>query len=90
MTAAKPPSGDPDLLAFLTERLAEERSAAADRTESYSPEDKERTERGLRMLEELVDDLEHGRTPDPMTLGLLTVAYAGRSDFRREWNRWAH
>jgi len=89
MTAVNPPHRDPALLAFLTERLAEEREAAAQRGTTAGPVDTERTERGLRMLEELVHDLEQGRTPDPMTLGLLTVAYAGRPDFRKEWNRWA-
>ena len=89
MTTANPPHRDPALLAFLTERLAEEREAAAQRGTTAGPVDTERTERGLRMLEEVVRDLEEGRTPDPMMLGLLTVAYAGRPDFRREWNRWA-
>ena len=89
MTATNPPHRDPALLAFLTERLAEERAAAAERHSDAGPEATERTERGLRMLEELVRDLEQGRTPDAMTLGLLTVAYAGRPDFRKEWNRWA-
>ena len=88
MSAASSTS-DPGLLAFLRERLVEERAAAATRVTGSTPEDTERTERGLRMLEEVVRDLEEGRTPDPMMLGLLTVAYAGRPDFRREWNRWA-
>ena len=89
MTSTDPPSENPAFLAFLSDRLAEERAEAASRSESASPAEAEQTERGLRMLDTLVRDLEQGRTPDRMTLGLLTVAYARRPDFRREWSRWA-
>ncbi len=89
MSPTNPPPADPGLLAFLVERLSEERAAAAARGRTSTPDAAERTQRGLVMLEEVVRDLEEGRAPDPMLLGLLTVAYAGRPDFRREWNRWA-
>ena len=89
MSAVDPPRGDPALLAFLSERLVEERLAAEHRAKTSTSEAVERTERGLHMLEEVVRDLESGRTPDRMMLGLLTVAYARRPGFRREWNRWA-
>jgi hypothetical protein len=89
MTSPHPPSEDPAFLAFLTDRLSEERADAASRSETASPEEAEQTERGLRLLDTLVHDLEQGRTPDRMTIGLLTVAYARRPDFRREWSRWA-
>ena len=89
MTSTNRPTEDPAFLAFLTQRLSEERVDAASRRDTASPEDAEQTERGLRMLDELVRDLQQGRTPDRMTLGLLTMAYADRPDFRREWSRWA-
>jgi hypothetical protein len=89
MTITDPPTEDPAFLAFLTDRLSEERADAASRRKDVSPQKSEQTERGLRMLDELVRDLQQGRTPDRMTLGLLTMAYAGRPDFRREWSRWA-
>jgi hypothetical protein len=89
MSSHHPPSEDPAFLAFLTDRLSEERADAASRSETASPEEAEQTERGLRLLDTLVHDLEQGRTPDRMTIGLLTVAYARRADFRREWSRWA-
>jgi hypothetical protein len=83
------PTEDPAFLSFLTDRLSEERAAAASRCKTASREEAEQIERGLRMLDSLVQDLERGRTPDRMTIGLLTVAYARRADFRREWSRWA-
>jgi hypothetical protein len=89
MDMTNPPTEDPAFLAFLTDRLSEEWAEAATRCETASPEEVEQTERGLRMLGTLVHDLKQGRTPDRMTLGLLTVAYARRPDFRREWSRWA-
>jgi len=89
MTIANPPAEDPAFLAFLTERLSEERGAAASRRRTVSAEEVQQSERGLRMLDELVRDLQQGRTPDRMTIGLLTMAYAHRPDFRREWSRWA-
>ena len=89
MTNTSPPTEDPAFLAFLTDRLAEERADAATRYTTASPDEGEQAERGLRMLDNLVQDLEQGRTPDQMTIGLLTVAYARRPDFRREWSRWA-
>lgn len=46
-------------------------------------------ERGLRTLDDPVQDLEQGKTPDRMTIGLLTVAYARQPDFRRDWSRWS-
>jgi len=89
MTSQDPSSEDPAFLAFLSDRLAEERAEAASRSETASPEEAEQTARGLRLPDTLVHDLEQGRTPDRMTIGLLTVAYARRPDFRREWSRWA-
>ena len=88
MSTTNPPTEDPAFLAFLTDRLAEERIDAASRRATAGPEEAERAARGLRMLDQLVHDLERGRTPDRMTLGLLTLAYADRPDFRSEWNRW--
>jgi hypothetical protein len=89
MTITNPPTEDPAFLAFLTDRLSEERADAASRCKTASREEAEQMERGLRMLDSLVQDLEQGRSPDRMTIGLLTVAYARRPDFRREWSRWA-
>jgi len=89
LTTTNRSTEDPAFLAFLTERLSEERVKAASRSATVNPEDAEQTERGLRMLDELVRDLQQGRTPDRMTIGLLTMAYADRPDFRREWSRWA-
>jgi len=89
MTNPSPPTEDPAFLAFLTDRLAEERADAASRYTTANPDEAEQAERGLRMLDNLVQDLQQGRTPDRMTIGLLTVAYARRPDFRREWSRWA-
>ena len=72
-----------------TWKRAESWPEHASRSETATPEEAEQTERGLRLLDTLVHDLEQGRTPDRMTIGLLTVAYARRPDFRREWSRWA-
>ncbi|CUR55815.1 hypothetical protein NOCA2300047 [metagenome] len=74
-------------LAFLHDRLSEEVRAAARRhsaAESVSPV----SERGLRLLDELVRGLENGEAPDHMSLGLLTVAYGDHPDFLPRWNRW--
>ncbi|RLV47907.1 hypothetical protein D9V37_17500 [Nocardioides mangrovicus] len=73
------PETDPAFLRFLADRLAEERAAAAERTEPS---------RGLDFLEELHDRVARGEAPDRMSCDLLVVAYGRHPAFRPEWNRW--
>lgn len=90
---------DPEFLAFLRERLAQD-MAHADRraANAWDPTahpdspgaglSPEHAERGLSLLREILSDLEAGKVPDQMSRDLLVAAYARHPDFRQSWNRW--
>lgn len=82
---------DEEFAAFVSERLTEEVVAATFRREhaGHAPggPDDRRAEAGLRVLHDLLLDLQVGAVPDDVTLGLLARAYAAHPDFRP---RWAH
>lgn len=80
---------DDAFAAFVSERLTEEIVAATFRREHADhapggPED-QRAEAGLRVLHDLLLDLQVGVLPDDVTLGLLTRAYASHPDFLPRW-----
>lgn len=79
-------TADPEFLAFLSERLTEEVIATTHRrTTSADPH--VRIDRGLEVLNDVLDVLRHGALPDDTTLQLLIQAYADHTDFRPEWRR---
>lgn len=80
---------DEEFAGFVSERLTEEVVAATYRREhtGVGPEDDERAERGLRLLHDLLLDLELGVLPDDVTLQLLTRAYASHPEFQARWSR---
>ena len=73
---------DPAFARFLADRLSEEALAAHERADGVS------SSGGVRLLHELLWDLEQGNPPDQMSLDLMVVAYARHPEFRPEWNRW--
>lgn len=80
---------DDEFAAFVSERLTEEVVAATVRRQHADhvpggPED-QRAEAGLRVLHDLLLDLQVGVLPDDVTLGLLTRAYAAHPDFLPRW-----
>lgn len=79
---------DPDFIDFLCRRVGEDIDAAEQRRarsgRADQPEDA-----GLRMLREVFVDLRAGRSPDPMSLRMLTLAHDRHPDFRREWSPWS-
>ncbi len=84
--AERPELGlDPELVLFLHDRLCEEVLAATRRRETAEPDQVEHAERGLRMLDELIGDIRHGRALDRTSLRLLALAYGRHPQFRPEW-----
>lgn len=77
---------DPAFVAFLEDRFADEARAAARRRSKVTPQRAAMTDRGLHLLDEILDDLREDRGVDPTTLELLKVAYGGHPDFRPEWH----
>ena len=82
-----------DLGACLRDRLREERAAArrrlrdapGGRPDGAAPP--ATTLRGLRLVEELLRDLEDGAGPDPSTARTLALAHRSHPAFRAEWDR---
>lgn len=77
---------DPAFYAFLEDRLVEEILAAARRRETVTPERAAMTERGLRLLDEIVTDLRLGRGIDRTSMELLKIGYGRHPQFRPEWH----
>jgi hypothetical protein len=75
---------DAGFQAFLADRLRAEHQAATDRPLGPNREPGMH-ERGLRLLEDLLDDLLHGELPDETSLQILLTAYSAHPDFRPEW-----
>ena len=88
MSGSSPAPPEAAFLSFLRARLAEEAVAANDREHDATADPGSTGDRGLRMVHELLWAMEHGRAPDQMSLGLLTVAYGAHPDFDPAWNRW--
>ena len=75
---------DAEFLAFLTTRLREEHDAAVERPPGPMHEPGVR-ERGLRLLEELLEGLHHGDLPDETSLQVLLTVYSDHPDFCSDW-----
>ena len=78
---------DPAFAAFLRARIEEERTAAEARASADG--ESSAGDAGEALLQDLANDLEAGRSPDPMSLRLLVLAFDRHPDFRREWSPWS-
>lgn len=77
---------DPAFVDFLRARRDEEARAAQARRAHVTTEADRRSERGLGVLDDLIETVSSGCDVDTTSLHLLKIGYGRHPDFRPEWH----